>query len=73
MTTRPWACAAVHSRRRRAIPGLDRCAGYEPTALAATDAGWPLVDLAADNHFLSLAEEVRVAEAILSVLPVLLR
>lgn len=51
---------------RRAVLLLS--GGYAPTAWAAEAEGWPLVDLAADNHFLALADEVRVADAILGLL-----
>lgn len=46
--------------------------GYAPTRDAAEDAGWPLVDLGADNHFLALSDEGRVAEAILALIDTML-
>ena len=42
-------------------------AGYLPTAAAAREAGWPLRDLQAANHFLAIADPVTVAEHLLGL------
>lgn len=41
--------------------------GYAVTAAAAREAGWPLRDLQAANHFLAVADPVTVAEELLTV------
>lgn len=46
--------------------------GYAHTADVADAHNWPLIDLRADNHFLPLADEQLVAEAILGLVDVLL-
>lgn len=46
--------------------------GYGAVAEAAEKAGWPVVDLGAGNHFLALAEEELVCQAVLGLIDVLI-
>lgn len=65
----PIPAVEVPAHHRGAVLFSD---GYAPTREAAEEEGWPLVDLAADNHFLALDDEVVVAEAILGVIDAML-